>query len=458
MKTQRNLSFIIIFLASSSSQSLAQVWERLQNLGTIQVSTITSSPVNPDLLLVNDRFRTTDAGLSWDTIRLAVNQRSFQLLAWHPTEKDKFLCNLFIDSLTFVMSSTDGGLTFEKAFFPRMHSLEISRANPQRLFSMRVYGGGQGIPRITTIERSSDGGATWNIVELNWSQYVTGNEASLQEAQGPTLSDTRKFALDPVDAAKVYQYYQWSDSHDIDGENFSVSNSFGDDRSFIAFPSWNYDISISSHLRTPHAIYINPMNTNQIIVAGKKLRMTMDAGVSWVDIDPAQRKILTSAVDWTAGAIYIGGELGVKRSINGGTTWIDLNDGFLVPQVNALHITSDGSLYAGTRDGLYRFNMAVGIDHFSLPNSLSIEQNYPNPFSTSTTIRFTITSVDDRNHSRVSVLDVLGREIAMLFVGRMTSSSMSLVFTPRDIPSGVYQVRLTSGGKTTHRTMTYMGK
>ena len=69
----------------------------------------------------------------------------------------------------------------------------------------------------------------------------------------------------------------------------------------------------------------------------------------------------------------------------------------------------------------------------------SLEQNYPNPFNPTTLIGF---GIPEDMHIRLSVFDLLGREVALITEGRYSQGNHVLEFDARTIPSGVYLYRL----------------
>jgi len=75
-------------------------------------------------------------------------------------------------------------------------------------------------------------------------------------------------------------------------------------------------------------------------------------------------------------------------------------------------------------------------------DDFALEQNYPNPFNPSTAIRF---SLRTSHIARLSVFDVLGREIAVLVDGTLPAGTHQVMFNGEGLASGVYLVRLTSG-------------
>ncbi|MBX2993085.1 MAG: T9SS type A sorting domain-containing protein [Bacteroidetes bacterium] len=81
------------------------------------------------------------------------------------------------------------------------------------------------------------------------------------------------------------------------------------------------------------------------------------------------------------------------------------------------------------------------VDH-TLPAEYALGQNYPNPFNPSTTINFRI---KESGYTTLTVYDVLGREVEKLVSNDLQAGSYSVEFIPRNLSSGVYLYRLTSG-------------
>ncbi|HLP17200.1 MAG TPA: cellulase family glycosylhydrolase [Bacteroidota bacterium] len=89
----------------------------------------------------------------------------------------------------------------------------------------------------------------------------------------------------------------------------------------------------------------------------------------------------------------------------------------------------------------------------TLPAEFSLSQNFPNPFNPSSLIRF---SVKVSGPVRLTVSDVLGREIAVLVNERLEAGAYERTFTPRQASaSGLYFYTLTSGGQTITRSMVF---
>ncbi len=69
-------------------------------------------------------------------------------------------------------------------------------------------------------------------------------------------------------------------------------------------------------------------------------------------------------------------------------------------------------------------------------------QNYPNPFNPTTVISY---SVPTSCQVRLTVLDILGREIVELVNEQKFAGTYEVKFTASNLPSGIYFYRLTAG-------------
>jgi hypothetical protein len=77
-----------------------------------------------------------------------------------------------------------------------------------------------------------------------------------------------------------------------------------------------------------------------------------------------------------------------------------------------------------------------------LPQAFSLSPNYPNPFNSSTTLRY---SLPVQSSATIDIYDILGRKIQTLAEGIKPAGNYQIVWEARDIPSGAYFYRLTTG-------------
>lgn len=125
--------------------------------------------------------------------------------------------------------------------------------------------------------------------------------------------------------------------------------------------------------------------------------------------------------------------------------------------VGSTHV---GFIDFATNDGVKtsRIQINVGeptsIDRDAdAPLGTTLHAAYPNPFNPSTMIRFTL---DAGRQTRLSVYDILGREVAVLVDGMMPAGAHNATFDARNMASGVYIVRLATAEGIQSRTITLL--
>jgi hypothetical protein len=118
---------------------------------------------------------------------------------------------------------------------------------------------------------------------------------------------------------------------------------------------------------------------------------------------------------------------------------------FGVDRQNELYVLAYG---AGK---VYRLTgPATAVEPPSVPVAFGLDQNYPNPFNPSTEIAY---RVPGSGPVRVSVHDLLGREIAVLVDEAKSPGTHEVTFDASGLPSGVYLCRLSAGGRSEARRM-----
>jgi hypothetical protein len=116
----------------------------------------------------------------------------------------------------------------------------------------------------------------------------------------------------------------------------------------------------------------------------------------------------------------------------------------------ALEIKFDPGIYSYRA---YKYTTNQINSHVSMPVSrtgISLEQNFPNPFSTSSIIRF---KTNDYTPVTLAVYDALGREVKTLFTGAVEAGEYSSNLDARDLSNGVYIYKLSSPSNSISKTM-----
>ncbi len=124
------------------------------------------------------------------------------------------------------------------------------------------------------------------------------------------------------------------------------------------------------------------------------------------------------------------------------------NPGVETSSLTAQLILPDGSVFP--------LRIVTGIDDFSsgpiIPEGLALHQNYPNPFSQRTTLRFDLSEIAD---VRVVVYDILGRIVSTIEAGLLPAAAgLTVSFDGSHLASGLYLYRLEARSQSTRRVKT----
>lgn len=84
-------------------------------------------------------------------------------------------------------------------------------------------------------------------------------------------------------------------------------------------------------------------------------------------------------------------------------------------------------------------------DPAGIAAELRLHPNYPNPFNSSTTIRFVLPA---RQRATITVRDVIGREVCTLVDEELAAGSHDVAFHAEEVATGLYFATLHSGGRT----------
>ncbi len=91
----------------------------------------------------------------------------------------------------------------------------------------------------------------------------------------------------------------------------------------------------------------------------------------------------------------------------------------------------------------------TAVENDKLATDFILYQNYPNPFNPTTTIKFTIPSVETPYRAslqtKLIVYDILGREVKTLINKQLQPGEYEVQFDGSNLPSGVYFYRLNAG-------------
>ncbi|MYF39273.1 MAG: T9SS type A sorting domain-containing protein, partial [Rhodothermaceae bacterium] len=102
------------------------------------------------------------------------------------------------------------------------------------------------------------------------------------------------------------------------------------------------------------------------------------------------------------------------------------------------------------------YSVPTSIEQVStaeMPSKISLTQNYPNPFNPVTTVEF---DLDRAQNVTLSVLDVTGRQVAVLVDDQKSAGTFRVQFDANYLPSGLYLYRLNTQTESLTRKMTLL--
>jgi len=208
-----------------------------------------------------------------------------------------------------------------------------------------------------------------------------------------------------------------------------------------------------------------------------KISLTPDQVVRWTvntsnaitDLDVPTPLAMDSL--YHIAATYGGGEM--KVYVDGGLRASTIATGALNPTSHDLTIAQmlpgDAQYnFAGVIDDVRIYNRALspheiltlfdgstgtdGVRRGGVESA--IQSNYPNPFTTSTTVPFTLA---EAGRVRISVFDLTGRRVRSLLDDRLPAGRHSVEWRPderRSLSSGVYVIRFEAVGRVQHLKVT----
>ena len=186
--------------------------------------------------------------------------------------------------------------------------------------------------------------------------------------------------------------------------------------------------------------------------------LSTDSGVNWTNKStglPYSTDIHTGLKNYNIqNLVAFGNELvagipsnGVYLSTNNGTSWSEFNTGLKDSTVESVVVT-DSFLYIGTaKGGVWRRPLSEIKQLNVVEHTPSVEQvfrSYPNPFSQSTSIKF---SSSDHCFAQVSIMNLLGSEVARLFSGELEAGEHSFTWDAHGVAEGMYIARMKIGGE-----------
>lgn len=147
-----------------------------------------------------------------------------------------------------------------------------------------------------------------------------------------------------------------------------------------------------------------------------------------------------------------------RGNVQQNTTWTltDLPAGTYYWSVQAVDHGYQGSIFAEEGSFTVAGTAVANEAEATLPEAFAVYPNYPNPFTTTTTIRY---DLPEAAHVVLRVYDVLGKEVETLLDQTQAAGRHRMVWQPqtgRALSAGVYFYELRAGSTRHTGTMTFL--
>jgi hypothetical protein len=229
----------------------------------------------------------------------------------------------------------------------------------------------------------------------------------------------------------------------VSGTNVFVSGSEGIFHSKDGGMNWT---NISSGLPFSGRYSLLAANGPALFAEGNGLMRSTDSGANWTPVFSGSFSIWTILV--SNSTVFAGTSAGIFWSSDNGTTWRGGTNG--LPTIWEGTITglavSGQNLVATTWCGIYRTKLSyitgVRTSSSSIPETVELGQNFPNPFNPTTTIRY---ALPERSHVNLTVFNTLGQQVSALVNEIQDAGHHDVRFDGSGLASGVYFYRLQAG-------------
>ncbi len=309
-----------------------------------------------------------------------------------------------------------------------------------------AMGGPDGSPGIYC---SSDNGNTWErvLADLGCSHFYS----IAINSQGDVYAGNEWGNIfRSTDNGNTWEYLET----DLGGANSIATNSqnhifVGGDGVYRSLDNGNNWIQSLSD------IYVRSLaiNSEGDIFAGTYsdgVYLSIDNGDSWENIGLPGEFVHEIVINTDNKIFAATDSSGVFRSTDDGTTWESINSGLSTNRIYSLAISPSGYIFAGTDgDGVFRSSAPVAVEENLLDpiSSILLMQNYPNPFTASTTIEFKLIQPAK---VKITIYNHLGEKVEHI-KARKSVGLQTVEWDCEEFPAGVYfcTLKTESGTKTT---------
>jgi photosystem II stability/assembly factor-like uncharacterized protein len=190
---------------------------------------------------------------------------------------------------------------------------------------------------------------------------------------------------------------------------------------------------------------------------GAKLFLSNDNGHTWPTGLSFPADTLNTLV-FSGSNLFAGSNKGAARTTDNGTSWTDINTGLTDLDIRFLAVSNDRIFAAASDSSLWSRPLSEVIaksDVRNTPLQMSGVCNFPNPFANQTTIGF---STSARSFVQITVINILGEEVARLLSGIVESGDHSVVWNAKKMAPGIYTCVIRIGSVNRMIPMVLLGR
>jgi len=350
-------------------------WRPLTDgLADLSVGAVTYAPSNPDVVYIGSGeaglgsffipgiglLRSDDGGETWFLPQPGeVVAEQFFALSVDPRDDDRVLAA----TERGLFATTDGGVTWDlRLSHPDLYGVtEVLRSpsDPDRLWSA-LWCFSHCPDPLTRVMTSSDGGFTWESATAGLPDALFNNPLANRIALTVAPSDDRILYAALNTSHYTPQGPEVAIYRSADGGSTWANTS--DPGTYLLSQGW-YD----------NAITVDPTDPNVVVAAGVWYVRSSDGGAGWTTLDPIAGgdwmgtetlpHVDGHAFRWQDDTLWLGCDGGVWLSDDGGSTWDGRNDGLVTRQYYGFDIDPirGDRILGGTQDN--KTNLRLGPDN-----------------------------------------------------------------------------------------------
>jgi photosystem II stability/assembly factor-like uncharacterized protein len=306
---------------------------------------------------------------------------------------------------------------------------------------------------VSGLYKSTNGGVNW-VQQISATVFADLLFPDVTTGIGLTTSNTLRRT---TNGGTNFTTINYTSDNGIHGEVISLGNSStyfilgldnAIDTSYV-FKSTNAGVNWTQAANLPGSYFaMTFVNASTGIICGDNgiMKRTTNGGTNWTTITAGTTNDLQAIKFVTSTKVYAVGSAGtILKSTDAGATWVSQVSGTTVSLRGFdMFATDDFGVAAGAGGTMRRTTNGGAITGFiqqsnEIPDNYSLSQNYPNPFNPVTNINFQISK---QGFVKLTVFDVLGKEIALLVSQSLSSGSYKIDFDASSLPSGTYFYRM----------------